>query len=97
MFHRSSAQRNANARADRLGECRDHRDSDQRPLGFIPITDLASLRAAGIAYPASVHAWRWLYRVRHERGLADAFRRIGRRVVVNPARFLELVRQGVAQ
>ena len=60
---------------------------------LIPLTDLDGLRAAGFAYPATVDSWRWLYRHRHDRGLCDAFRCIGRRVVVDAPRFLELVRQ----
>jgi len=58
-------------------------------------TPLAESRAsaAGITYPGTLHAWRWLYRHRHERGLADAFRRIGRRIVVDPEHYVKLVRQ----
>ena len=59
---------------------------------FVALTDLTNLRAAGIAYPSTVHGWRWLFRNRHERGLDDAFRRIGRRIVVDPERYRELVR-----
>ena len=62
----------------------------------IALTDTAGLRAAGITYPGTLHAWRWLYRHRQERGLADAFRRIGRRIVVDPERYVELVRQRTA-
>jgi len=51
---------------------------------FVAMTDLANLRAAGITYPSTIHGWRWLFRHRHERGLHDAFRRIGRRIVVDP-------------
>ena len=59
---------------------------------FVALTDLKNLRAAGIAYPSTVHGWRWLFRNRHERGLEDAFRRIGRRIVVDPERYRELIR-----
>lgn len=62
---------------------------------LIPLTDLDSLRAAGIAYPATEHGWRWLYRHRHARGLEDAFRTIGRRIVLDPTRYIELVRKGL--
>jgi hypothetical protein len=51
---------------------------------LVALTDTAGLRAAGITYPHTLNAWRWLYRHRHERGLADAFRRIGRRIMVDP-------------
>jgi hypothetical protein len=61
---------------------------------FVALTDLTNLRAAGIAYPSTVHGWRWLFRHRHERGLDDAFRRIGRRIVIDPQRYRELVRDG---
>ena len=60
---------------------------------FVAMTDLANLRAAGIVYPSIIHGWRWLYRHRQERGLGDAFRRIGRRIVVDPERYRELVRE----
>ncbi len=63
---------------------------------LVALTDMAGLRAAGIIYPHTLHAWRWLYRHRHERGLADAFRRIGRRIVVDPERYVELVRRRAA-
>jgi hypothetical protein len=59
---------------------------------LIPLTDPESLRAAGIVYPSTVHAWRWLYRHRHERGLDDAFRRVGRRILLDAVRYVELVR-----
>jgi len=59
---------------------------------FVALTDLTNLRAAGITYPSTLHGWRWLFRHRHERGLDDAFRRIGRRIVVDPQRYRELVR-----
>lgn len=67
------------------------RASEAAPI-FVALTDLTNLRAAGIAYPSTVHGWRWLFRHRHERGLEDAFRRIGRRIVVDPQRYRELVR-----
>ena len=59
---------------------------------FIALTDLPNLRAAGIVYPSTVHGWRWLFRHRHERGLEDAFRRVGRRIVVDAQRYQELLR-----
>jgi len=59
---------------------------------FIALTDLENLLAAGIVYPSTVHAWRWLFRHRHERGLEDAFRRVGRRIVVDAERYQELLR-----
>jgi hypothetical protein len=74
-------------------------ESGQMPLTtptFVALTDLANLRSAGIAYPSTIHGWRWLYRHRHERGLDDAFRRVGRRIVVDPERYRELVRASPA-
>ena len=67
-------------------------ESDMTAPSFVALTDIENLRAAGIAYPSTVHGWRWLFRHRHERGLGDAFRRIGRRIVVDPERYRELVR-----
>lgn len=63
------------------------------PALIIPLTDLQGLREAGIAYPDTEHAWRWLFRMRTERGLEKAFVRIGRRVCVDVPRYLTAVRQ----
>ncbi len=59
---------------------------------LVPITDIDAFRASGIAYPATIDGWRWLYRCRHERGLDRAFIKSGRRVLVDIPRYLELVR-----
>lgn len=64
---------------------------------FVALTDLPNLRAAGITYPSTVHGWRWLFRRRHERGLDDAFRRVGRRILVDPQRYRELIRAGAGK
>lgn len=61
-------------------------------LILVPLTDLAALKAAGIGYPSTVEGWRWAYRVRAERGLEDAFKRQGRRVLVDTEAYLEAVR-----
>jgi hypothetical protein len=67
------------------------------PEQYIPITNLEALRGAGIEYPNTVNSWRWIYRRRHESGLADSFRTVGRRVLVNPSRFLELTHDRAAK
>ena len=59
---------------------------------LIAMTDIEALRAAGINYPHTEHSWRWLYRHRHERGVTDGFRRIGRRVLVDVPAFLNAIR-----
>lgn len=59
---------------------------------LLPITDIAALRAAGIHYPATVDAMRWLHRHRAERGLSHAFKRVGRRVLVDVPAFLAAIR-----
>lgn len=59
---------------------------------LIPLTDLAALNAAGIAYPQTIDGWRWLYRMRRERGLDSAFRRVGCRVLVDAPAYLSAVR-----
>jgi hypothetical protein len=61
-------------------------------LHILPLTDVAALREAGIGYPSTEHSWRWLYRNRIDRGLELAFIRVGRRVLVDVPRFLELAR-----
>jgi len=59
---------------------------------LIPLTDIEALRGAGIAYPTTVDGWRWLYRMRAERGLERAFRTVGRRVLVDVPNYLAAVR-----
>jgi hypothetical protein len=63
---------------------------------IVPLTDIDRLREAGIEYPSTVDAWRWLYRCRHERGMAAAFLRSGRRVLVDVPRYIELIRHNSA-
>jgi len=58
---------------------------------LIRITDLAALKAEGLPFK-SVDAARWCQRTAHEKGLADAFVRIGKAVHVDPAKFHELAR-----
>jgi hypothetical protein len=62
------------------------------PSVLIPLSSIAELHAAGISYPKTVDAWRWLYRCRVERGLDRAFVRIGRRILVDVPKFVELAR-----
>jgi hypothetical protein len=59
---------------------------------LIPLSSIDELHAAGVGYPKTVDGWRWLYRCRAERGLEQAFVRIGRRVLVDVPKFLELAR-----
>lgn len=59
---------------------------------LIPLTDPKRMQAAGLPFPTTDSA-RWCFRHAAERGLADAFVRIGRRVYVDPTRFHELARQ----
>lgn len=63
---------------------------------IVPLTDIDRLRAAGIEYPGTLDAWRWLYRCRRERGMQDAFLRQGRRVLVDVPRYIELARESTA-
>ncbi len=69
------------------------RSRPAEPPTLVPLTDLESLRAAGIQYPETVDGWRWLYRVRAERGMERAFRRVGRRVLVDVPAYLAAVRR----
>lgn len=59
---------------------------------IVSITNIDAIKRSGIEQPATVDAWRWAYRKRHENGLADAFRKVGGRVSVDIPRFIELVR-----
>jgi hypothetical protein len=58
---------------------------------LVPITNLPDLRAAGICWPATVPSWRWQYLRRHENGLAEAFARVGTRILVVVPKFKQLV------
>lgn len=61
---------------------------------IVPLNEMPARKMeTGIEYPDTVDAWRWLYRQRHERGMADAFLRQGRRVLVDVPRYLELARK----
>jgi hypothetical protein len=62
---------------------------------IIYLTEISKAQAAGLPWQ-SVDAARWDYRMRHERGTASAYLRIGNRVAVDPGRYHELVRQGQA-
>jgi hypothetical protein len=55
------------------------------------------LKAAGIHHPATENAWRWCFHHRHIRGLEGAFKRNGRRIVVDVNAFKAAVRSGVAE
>ncbi len=57
---------------------------------LVPLNDIEGLREGGVGYPESIDGWRWLYRCRHERGLASAFVKLGRRVLVDVPTFIEL-------
>lgn len=59
---------------------------------LIALTDVAGARSAGIPV-TSAHQLRWLERTADEKGLRNAFVRIGRRVFLDPAKFHELARQ----
>jgi hypothetical protein len=59
---------------------------------LIPLNKPAELKAAGIPFETA-HQARWAERTADEKGLRDAFVRIGRRVFVDPAKFHELARQ----
>lgn len=50
-------------------------------MALIPIGDIPALRQAGVHYPSTPESWRWLYRTRAERGVAEAFLRCGRRIL----------------
>ena len=62
----------------------------------VPITNIEALRRAGIEYPATVDAWRWAYRRRHENGLADAIKKKNGRIVVDVPAYLEAIRSAPA-
>ncbi len=63
-------------------------------MALIPISDGHALREAGVLYPSTTESWRWLFRRRAERGVGEAFVRVGRRILVDTDRLIELMRQG---
>jgi hypothetical protein len=60
---------------------------------LIYLTDIEKAQEHGLPWH-SVDSARWDHRHRHERGTADAFFYIGRRPVVDPARYHALIRRG---
>jgi hypothetical protein len=59
---------------------------------LVPLTKLDTLRQAGAVYPETIDGWRWLYRTRKDRGMEAAFRRVGRRILVDVPAYLAAVR-----
>jgi hypothetical protein len=59
---------------------------------LIPIKEPERLLAAGIEYPKTYWGWVGVYRERHNRGLARAFVKSGRRVLVDVQAYLEAMR-----
>lgn len=59
---------------------------------LVPISNSARLRDL-VGYPESEHAWRWLYRRRKERGLEQAFIRVGRRILVDVPAYVAALRK----
>lgn len=57
---------------------------------IIPFTSIDALKAAGIHYPSTRPQLDWMFRTRHENGLADAFAVINGRKLFKPQRYLEL-------
>lgn len=64
-------------------------------LTLIPLTDIEALHEAGVKYPATVDGLRWLYRIRAQRGMERAFRRVGRRVLIDVPAYLAAIREQV--
>lgn len=62
---------------------------------LIAINRLAEMKAQGLPFETE-HQARWAERTADEKGLREAFVRIGRRVYVDPAKFHELARKQTA-
>lgn len=62
---------------------------------LIPLTDIERMQAAGLPFESPDSA-RWCERRAEERGLSEAFIRIGRRVYVDPEVFHRLARNAAA-
>lgn len=65
-------------------------------MQLIPLTDVDRMQAAGLPFPTTDSA-RWCHRHAEDRGLADAFIRIGKRIYIDPDRFHELVREAAGR
>lgn len=61
------------------------------PVVVVFLTEIDRAREFGLPW-TSVHAARWDYRHRHQRGVAEAFVHVGRRIGVYPDRYHELLR-----
>jgi hypothetical protein len=61
----------------------------------IHLTDVDRFQPSGLPWK-TVDQARWAYRMRNENGLAGAFVEIGKRKLINVAKFHELVAQRVA-
>lgn len=59
---------------------------------LIRIVDIDRIRAAGLPF-RTVDEIRWCFRTAADKGLTDAFVRIGKNIHVDPVKFHELVRQ----
>ena len=59
---------------------------------FVRLNDTSRLTAAGLPWSTYGRA-QWAFRKRHENGLASAFARQGRNVLVNVPKALELLAQ----
>jgi hypothetical protein len=59
---------------------------------FVRLNRPEELKAHGLPWDTYSKA-QWAFRRRHENGLADAFRRQGRNILVCPQRALELLQQ----
>ena len=59
---------------------------------LIPLTRPAEAKAAGMPVE-TVNQLRWLQRTADEKGISEAFVRIGKRVFVDPEMFHKLVRK----
>jgi hypothetical protein len=64
---------------------------------LVPITDTPALRAAGIYWPTTAPSWRWQYLRRHDYGTAEAFVRVGRRLLVNVPAFKRIIAERAGQ
>jgi hypothetical protein len=65
------------------GDSPEREDGAQRQPKIVPLTDIDTIRASGVVYPATLNGWRWLYRQRVARGMSHVFLRVGRRIMID--------------
>lgn len=60
-------------------------------IELIEFGQVDELKKIGIMYPNTVCQLQWMFRRRHENGLAEAFAEVGGRKLFKPKKYLEII------